>query len=55
MTKDFQTNVFNLLLKNGIENFIGVPDSTLKKFIEEGLKKKKLLFRLEKKRLLELQ
>ena len=43
MTKDFQTNVFNLLLKNGIENFIGVPDSTLKKFIEEGLKKKKII------------
>ena len=43
MTEDFQKNIFNLLLKNGIENFIGVPDSTLKKFIEEGLKKKKIL------------
>ena len=43
MTEDFQKNIFNLLLKNGIENFIGVPDSTLKKFIEEGLKKKKII------------
>ena len=43
MTKDFQTNVFNFLLKNGIENYVGVPDSTLKKFIEEGLKKKKII------------
>ena len=43
MTKNFQTDIFNFLLKNGIENFIGVPDSTLKKFIDEGLKKKKIL------------
>tara|TARA_Y100001936_G_scaffold244501_1_gene284984 strand:+ start:545 stop:1033 length:489 start_codon:yes stop_codon:yes gene_type:complete len=43
LTKDFQTNVFNFLLKNGIENYVGVPDSTLKKFIEEGLKKKKII------------
>ena len=43
MTKDFQTNIFNFLLKNGIENFLGVPDSTLKKFIGEGLKKKKII------------
>ena len=43
MTKNFQTNIFNLLLKNGVKNFIGVPDSTLKKFIEEGLTKKKII------------
>ena len=43
MTKNFQTKIFNLLLKNGIENFIGVPDSTLKYFISEGLKKKKII------------
>ena len=43
MTKDFQTNVFNFLLKNGIENYVGVPDSTLKYFISEGLKKKKII------------
>tara|TARA_B100000029_G_scaffold454466_1_gene480998 strand:- start:19 stop:507 length:489 start_codon:yes stop_codon:yes gene_type:complete len=43
LTKDFQINIFNLFLKNGIENFVGVPDSTLKKFIGEGLKKKKII------------
>ena len=43
MTKNFQTKIFNLLLKNGIENFIGVPDSTLKHFISEGLEKKRII------------
>ena len=43
MTKNFQTKIFNLLLKNGIENFIGVPDSTLKYFIAEGLEKKRII------------
>jgi sulfopyruvate decarboxylase subunit alpha/phosphonopyruvate decarboxylase len=43
VTKNFQSDLFNFLLKNGVENFIGVPDSTLKKFIDEGLKKKKIL------------
>jgi sulfopyruvate decarboxylase TPP-binding subunit len=43
LTKDFQSNIFKFLLKNGIENFIGVPDSTLKKFITEGLSKKKII------------
>jgi sulfopyruvate decarboxylase subunit alpha len=38
-----QRKLFNLLEKNGIENFIGVPDSTMKYFIDEGLKKKKIL------------
>ncbi len=32
-----------MLEKKGIENFIGVPDSTMKFFIDEGLKKKKIL------------
>ena len=32
--------MFNFLANNGIKNFIGVPDSTLKHFIEQGLKKK---------------
>ena len=35
--------MFNFLANNGIKNFIGVPDSTLKHFIEQGLKKKKIL------------
>ena len=43
MTNNFQSNVFNFLVKKGIKNFVGVPDSTLKKFIEEGLQKKKII------------
>ena len=35
--------MFDFLSNNGIKNFIGVPDSTLKHFIEQGLKKKKIL------------
>ena len=35
--------MFDLLLRKGIENFIGVPDSTMKYFISQGLKKKKIL------------
>ena len=43
MKKKFQSEIFNLLLKKGIENFIGVPDSTFKDFISEGLKQKKIM------------
>lgn len=43
MNEKSQRNLFNYLLKNGIKNFIGVPDSTLKYFIKEGLNKKKIL------------
>ena len=43
MTKNFQSKIFNYLLKNNIENFIGVPDSTLKDFINEGLIQKKII------------
>ncbi len=35
--------MFDFLSNNGIENFVGVPDSTLKHFISRGLKKKKVL------------
>jgi len=35
--------MFDLLVHKGIENFIGVPDSTMKYFISQGLKKKKIL------------
>ena len=38
-----QRKMFDLLLYNGIKNFIGVPDSTMKHFISQGLKKKKIL------------
>jgi len=38
-----QKQIFNFLFNNGIENFIGVPDSTMKYFIKQGLKKNKIL------------
>ena len=43
MNEESQRNLFNLFLKKGIKNFVGVPDSTMKYFIDEGLKKKKIL------------
>ena len=43
MKETTQRNFFNFLVKNGIEDFIGVPDSTMKYFIDEGLKKNKIL------------
>ena len=39
----YQKKIFDYLLENRIENFIGVPDSTIKFFIERGLKKKKVI------------
>jgi len=38
-----QRQIFDYLLNQGIENFIGVPDSTMKYFIEQGFKKNKIL------------
>jgi len=38
-----QKKIFDYLIKNKIQNFVGVPDSTLKYFIEQGLKKNKIL------------
>ena len=38
-----QRQIFDYLLSQGIENFIGVPDSTMKYFIEQGFKKNKIL------------
>jgi len=35
--------MFNFLSTIGIENFVGVPDSTMKFFIDQGLIKKKIL------------
>lgn len=43
MKKNFQREVVNYLLNKGIQNFIGVPDSTLKHFIDEGMQKKKVI------------
>ena len=38
-----QRKMFDLLLHMEIKNFIGVPDSTMKHFISQGLKKKRIL------------
>tara|TARA_B100000686_G_C16693519_1_gene919126 strand:+ start:943 stop:1431 length:489 start_codon:yes stop_codon:yes gene_type:complete len=38
-----QREVFRYLKKNHIENFVGVPDSTMKFFIDEGFKHKTIL------------
>ena len=38
-----QRQFFDYLFNNGIENFVGVPDSTMKYFIEQGFKKNKIL------------
>lgn len=43
MNKNFQGKVFDFFAKNKIENFVGVPDSTLKHFISRGLEQKKIL------------
>ena len=43
MNEKLQREVFNYLQKKHIKNFIGVPDSTLKFFIDEGLKQKKII------------
>ncbi len=43
MDEKTQREIFLYLKKNKIENFVGVPDSTLKHFIDEGLNHKKIL------------
>ena len=43
MNEKIQRQIFNILTKKGIKNFVGVPDSTMKYFIDEGLKKEKIL------------
>lgn len=40
MKEEIQRKVFDYLSKNGVQNFVGVPDSTLKHFVDQGLKKK---------------
>lgn len=39
MKEEIQRRVFDYLLEKGIENFVGVPDSTLKHFVDQGLKR----------------
>ena len=43
MKPNTQKKIFDYLIKNNVQNFIGVPDSTLKYFIGQGLKKNKIL------------
>ena len=43
MKETYQREIFDYLIKNKIKNFVGVPDSTMKYFIEQGLKHKKVL------------
>ena len=43
MNKQDQVKLFDFLLKNNIENYVGVPDSTLKHFISRGIEKKKII------------
>ena len=43
MKEKIQRDIFNYFSKNGINNFVGVPDSTMKYFIQEGLEQKKIL------------
>ena len=43
MKETYQREIFDYLIKNKIKNFVGVPDSTMKYFIDQGLKHKKVL------------
>ena len=43
MKPNTQKKIFDYLIKNKIQNFIGVPDSTIKYFIDQGFKKNKIL------------
>lgn len=43
MKEEIQRSVFDHMSKKGIENFVGVPDSTLKHFVDQGLKKKRVM------------
>ena len=43
MKEIHQRGIFDYLVKNKIKNFIGVPDSTMKYFIDQGFKHKKVL------------
>ena len=43
MNEKIQRTIFQFLKKNKIENFVGVPDSTMKHFIDEGLNCNKVL------------
>lgn len=43
MEEIIQRKIFNFFSSNGIADFLGVPDSTMKYFIDEGLLQKKII------------
>lgn len=43
MRESIQREIFNYFLRKGVENFVGVPDSTMKYFVDQGLKKKRVI------------
>ena len=43
MKEETQRKIFHYFMKKRIENFIGVPDSTLKHFIDECIKNHKII------------
>jgi len=43
LKEESQRKLFNILVKKGIENFVGVPDSTIKYFIDECQKNNRLI------------
>ena len=43
MKENTQRKIFQYFLNKNIKNFVGVPDSTLKFFIDEGIKTKKVI------------
>lgn len=43
MKENSQREFFKILQSKGVKNFIGVPDSTMKYFIDEGIKRDKIL------------
>ena len=43
MKESTQKQIFDYLFKNGIDNFVGVPDSTMKHLIYQAIKKKSII------------
>lgn len=43
MNSSYQKQIFDHLYKNNVRDFVGVPDSTLKQFIDSAIKKKKII------------
>ena len=52
MKEIHQRKIFDYLVKNKIENFIGVPDSTMKYFIDQGFKRKRVLIATRENKLI---